>query len=116
MKSLYSFPKDMAASIKNARVTIRDVSNMFLAQEVLQENLSNIMKTDDKGLADADHCVKLFPKVVAKLGDNSELMSKLKLKMDKISTELSGFFSNEDSENEEFFEVNLTDLSEEKIA
>ena len=101
----------MAVSIKNARVTIRDVSNMLMGQEVLQENLCNTTKPD-KALGDADHCVKIFPEVVAKLGDDSELKRKLKQKLDKISTELSELFDNEDSENEEFFEVNLTDLPE----
>ena len=74
-QKLYSFPKDLSASIKNARLTIRDVSNLLMGQEVLQDNGKVLEK--DEGLDNVERCVKLYPKVIAKISQNSGLKQRL---------------------------------------
>ena len=74
-QKLYSFPKDLIASIKNARITIRDVSNLLMGQEVLQEQAKVL--EEDEGLANVERCVKLYPKVIAKVSQNSDLKRRL---------------------------------------
>ena len=58
-------PKDISVSIKNAKITIQNVSNLLMGQEVLQE--APRLLEEDEILETAQKCVKLYPKVFAKI-------------------------------------------------
>ena len=85
-----------------------------MGQEVLQDNGKVLEK--DEGLDNVERCVKLYPKVVAKISQNSGLKQRLVKQLLAINKDLSELINAADLENEEFFEVNLTDLTEEKIS
>ena len=62
---MYSLPKDISVSVKNAKITIQNVSNLLMGQEVLQE--APRLLEEDESLETAQKCVKLYPKVFAKI-------------------------------------------------
>ena len=112
---MYSLPKDISVSIKNAKFTIQNVSNLLMGQEVLEE-VPRFLE-EDESIETAQKCVKLYPKVFAKISQKQELRQGLLKELGAISNDLAETFEQEDQdEAEEFFEVNLTDLSEKRIA
>merc|ERR1712083_1084841 len=95
-------------------ITIQNVSNLLMGQEVLQE--APRLVEEDESLETAQKCVKLYPKVFAKISQKQELRKGLIQELGAISNDLAETFEQEDQdEAEEFFEVNLTDLTEERI-
>ena len=86
-----------------------------MGQEVLQET-PKILE-EDESIETAHKCVRLYPKVFAKISQKHELRQGLLKELGAISNDLAETFEQEDQdEAEEFFEVNLTDLSEKRIA
>ena len=86
-----------------------------MGQEVLQE-VPRLLE-EDESLETIQKCVKLYPKVFAKISQKQELRQGLIQELGAISNDIAETFEQEDQdEAEEFFEVNLTDLTEERIA
>ena len=86
-----------------------------MGQEVLEE-VPRFLE-EDESIETAQKCVKLYPKVFAKISQKQELRQGLLKELGAISNDLAETFEQEDQdEAEEFFEVNLTDLSEKRIA
>ena len=86
-----------------------------MGQEVLEE--VHRFLEEDESIETAQKCVKLYPKVFAKISQKQELRQGLLKELGAISNDLAETFEQEDQdEAEEFFEVNLTDLSEKRIA